>query len=219
MTGTRFALGPLEAVCGVGGAGALARRLGLSRSAVQRARVGGLGVVQADEWAVRAGFHPFDVWGAAWFELDDGAAGPAGVDQAAAEAVGEAEERREVFGQAGEEPAAVGVDPVWVRWRRSRLGFSVRGFAEELAGRGLRVSKSTVARWESGRSLPSAEQLEVLVEVLGPLGTGWPAEAYQAREATSRPGVRPVLRSRAPAAKLQVSTSGASGALESPSMV
>jgi hypothetical protein len=40
----------------------VARRLGLSRTTVQRARREGISYYTADEWACRVGLHPSNIW-------------------------------------------------------------------------------------------------------------------------------------------------------------
>ena len=61
----------LEAALGWPGTGALGRLLRCSSASVHRYRRWGLDVERADELAVRAGFHPAEVWGAAWSALPD----------------------------------------------------------------------------------------------------------------------------------------------------
>ena len=41
--------------------------VGASRAVVQRAVSHGLATWRADEWAVRLGFHPVEVWGGEWW--------------------------------------------------------------------------------------------------------------------------------------------------------
>lgn len=65
----RFPLGPL--LDRVRSASGLARAANLDQSTVYQAvkRGGGLlSLRQADEWAVRAGFHPWEIWGDQWLD-------------------------------------------------------------------------------------------------------------------------------------------------------
>ncbi len=48
---------------------AMARRVGIDRQAVYRGRTDGLSEALADRWAVALGWHPAEVWGAAWWSL------------------------------------------------------------------------------------------------------------------------------------------------------
>lgn len=41
--------------------------LGLEKRTVSRAREEGLSTLQADRWATRAGVHPVEIWGAAFY--------------------------------------------------------------------------------------------------------------------------------------------------------
>jgi hypothetical protein len=64
-----------------GGANKLARLIQVHPSAMTRARGpqgGMLTVHQADEWAVRLGYHPWEIWGDQWFDPDSYEEGIAG---------------------------------------------------------------------------------------------------------------------------------------------
>lgn len=63
-----FDLEPLLATMCCSSITAAALRLHVHPKAIYRARVEGLTVRLADQWAVTAGFHPDEVWGAAWWE-------------------------------------------------------------------------------------------------------------------------------------------------------
>jgi hypothetical protein len=67
-------LRPLLDACGLTATG-LARRVGVSPSAVTTAARDGLSDHQADRWAIRLGTHPLLVWGWAWIEDADHAPG------------------------------------------------------------------------------------------------------------------------------------------------
>jgi biotin operon repressor len=56
-------------------ASALGQRLGVSGSQIARAIERGLSDRQADEWAIHLGVHPMTVWGWAWVDDADRAAG------------------------------------------------------------------------------------------------------------------------------------------------
>lgn len=59
--GERLPFGPLEGL--LGGCGArVALRLGVQRRQVYRWRQTGVSWAQADELAVRAGYHPREIW-------------------------------------------------------------------------------------------------------------------------------------------------------------
>jgi Bacterial regulatory proteins, gntR family len=47
---------------------AMGRHLGVGGATISRAAHGGLSDHQADEWAIRLGFHPLMVWGWAWID-------------------------------------------------------------------------------------------------------------------------------------------------------
>jgi hypothetical protein len=70
----RWPLPPLLAACGIS-ARELARRIRASGHTVGIAARDGLTDVQADNWAIRLGLHPLDVWGWAWIERADDADG------------------------------------------------------------------------------------------------------------------------------------------------
>jgi hypothetical protein len=57
-----FDFAALEQAAAVDGASSLARVLGVDRRYVYRFRQSGLHADQADELAVRAGFHPAELW-------------------------------------------------------------------------------------------------------------------------------------------------------------
>jgi hypothetical protein len=61
-------LQPLLDACGLT-ATAMSRQLGIGGATVSRAARHGLSDRQADEWAIRLGFHPLMVWGWAWLDL------------------------------------------------------------------------------------------------------------------------------------------------------
>jgi hypothetical protein len=63
-----FDMPTLERKMGSPRPGRTALRLGIQRRQLHRLRLSGLTVDQADELAVRAGFHPALVWGSAWWE-------------------------------------------------------------------------------------------------------------------------------------------------------
>jgi hypothetical protein len=63
----RWPLRPLLDVCEVT-IGELALEVGVSRDVVAIAARRGLTDAQADEWAIRVGFHPLLVWGWAWID-------------------------------------------------------------------------------------------------------------------------------------------------------
>jgi hypothetical protein len=67
-------LRPLLDTCGLT-ASALARRVGVSATVVKVAARDGLSDHQADRWAIRIGSHPLLVWGWAWIDQADRAAG------------------------------------------------------------------------------------------------------------------------------------------------
>jgi biotin operon repressor len=67
-------LQPLLETCRIS-AGSLAQQLGVSGSQLASAIERGLTDRQADEWAIRLGVHPMSVWGWAWVEDADRAAG------------------------------------------------------------------------------------------------------------------------------------------------
>jgi len=67
-------LQPLLDACGLG-ASSLGRRLGVGGNQIAVAVRRGLTDRQADEWAIRLGEHPMSVWGWAWVEDADRAAG------------------------------------------------------------------------------------------------------------------------------------------------
>jgi len=69
-------LQPLLDACGLTHT-ALAHQLGLSGGAIVTARRRGLTDPQADEWAIGVGLHPLAVWGWAWVDEADNAAGRA----------------------------------------------------------------------------------------------------------------------------------------------
>ncbi len=58
----RWPLGPLVELLGVQGAEAVANRLKTTGENVRRAAEFGLPDATADRWAIRAGFHPAQVW-------------------------------------------------------------------------------------------------------------------------------------------------------------
>ena len=60
-------LQPLLDACGLT-ATAMGRCLGIGGATVSRATSHGLNDHQADEWAIRLGFHPLMVWGWAWID-------------------------------------------------------------------------------------------------------------------------------------------------------
>ena len=64
--GQRWALRPLLDACGLTGLAGLAAELGVSRDVVTAAGRRGLSDRQADEWAIRVGWHPLLVWGWDW---------------------------------------------------------------------------------------------------------------------------------------------------------
>jgi Bacterial regulatory proteins, gntR family len=72
--GRGWPLAPLLGACGLS-ASALARRLGVGGAVVSAAARRGLTDRQADEWAIRLGFHPMLVWGWAWIDDADHALG------------------------------------------------------------------------------------------------------------------------------------------------
>lgn len=49
----------------------LARLTGFSRRTMQRFRVDGIPVSQADRIAIHFGFHPFEIWGEDWWVTGD----------------------------------------------------------------------------------------------------------------------------------------------------
>lgn len=59
--GEKVPLAPLEAATNLG-ASALAEACGVARYAIYRWRSEGLPIYRADTLAVRAGFHPCEVW-------------------------------------------------------------------------------------------------------------------------------------------------------------
>jgi hypothetical protein len=61
-------LRPLLDACGLT-ATAMARRLGIGGATISRAARHGLSDHQADEWAIRLGFHPLMIWGWVWLDL------------------------------------------------------------------------------------------------------------------------------------------------------
>jgi hypothetical protein len=65
--GPRLPLAPLEQLVGRGCGLATARELGVHPRQVHRWRRQGVTWAQADELATRAGWHPAEVWGAAWW--------------------------------------------------------------------------------------------------------------------------------------------------------
>lgn len=69
----RFPLEPLMAllVRDLGSNVAGQRRLKVSGSSLIHARDNDLSWAKADEWAVRAGYHPVEVWGRDWFDSYD----------------------------------------------------------------------------------------------------------------------------------------------------
>jgi hypothetical protein len=67
-------LQPLLDLCQVS-VGSLSGRLGVGGNQIARAIERGLTDKQADEWAVRLGVHPMSVWGWAWVDDADRAAG------------------------------------------------------------------------------------------------------------------------------------------------
>jgi Bacterial regulatory proteins, gntR family len=67
-------LQPLLAVCGLS-AGSLGGELGVGGRQITIAAQRGLTDKQADEWAIRLGVHPMTVWGWAWVDDADRAAG------------------------------------------------------------------------------------------------------------------------------------------------
>lgn len=66
----RWPLRPLLDTAGVTLA-ELALELGTTRDVVDAAARRGLSDFQADEWAIRVGFHPLLVWGWAWVDAAD----------------------------------------------------------------------------------------------------------------------------------------------------
>lgn len=66
----RLSFGPVEAAARTGSPAEVARLLEVDRRQVYRWRHCGLTWAQADELAVRIGFHPSAVWGAAWWAQD-----------------------------------------------------------------------------------------------------------------------------------------------------
>jgi hypothetical protein len=62
----RLPFAPLERAAACVSRRVLEERLGVSYRTVQRLVVVGLSDEQADEYAVRAGLHPLEVWGDAW---------------------------------------------------------------------------------------------------------------------------------------------------------
>jgi hypothetical protein len=67
-------LHPLLEVCGLN-VGSLGSRLGIGGRQITMAVQRGLTDKQADEWAIRLGVHPMTVWGWAWVDDADRAAG------------------------------------------------------------------------------------------------------------------------------------------------
>ena len=67
-------LQPLLDVCRIS-AGSVGHHLGVGRNQLARALERGLTDRQADEWAIRLGVHPMTVWGWAWVDDADRAAG------------------------------------------------------------------------------------------------------------------------------------------------
>jgi hypothetical protein len=65
--GSGWPLQPLLDACKLT-ATAMGRRLGIGGATVSRAARSGLSDHQADEWAIRLGFHPLMVWGWAWID-------------------------------------------------------------------------------------------------------------------------------------------------------
>lgn len=81
MTGESFPVGPLllrvsadwDGEPASKAAFRLASRAGITQWTIWQAntRQGGwLSLRQADEWAVRAGYHPYEIWGDAWLDDD-----------------------------------------------------------------------------------------------------------------------------------------------------
>ena len=64
----RFPFGPLEEAVSAPTNGVLAEMLGVNVRQVFRLRERGLTTAEADEYAVRAGFHPAEVWGADYID-------------------------------------------------------------------------------------------------------------------------------------------------------
>lgn len=135
----RFALERLEALCGDPPAVVLAARLGVSRKRLDRVRRrGGLTVFEADELAVRAGYHPAAVW-PDW-----------------------SEEVPSLCARVGGRRAVAGVDPGRLRALRVRSGASV-GMLAAAAG----VSRKHLTRLELGQARPGPEVLARLAGALG----------------------------------------------------
>lgn len=60
---------PLQALMDVGGyetANELGRVLGLTRANVQQLKARGVPILRADEFAIKCGLHPLEVWGDAY---------------------------------------------------------------------------------------------------------------------------------------------------------
>lgn len=68
--GGRLPLAPLLAAVD-GSSGLLALRVGVDRRTVTRWRHEGLDALRADRCAVALGQHPAEVWGRAWWSVDD----------------------------------------------------------------------------------------------------------------------------------------------------
>lgn len=65
-----FALAALAEAVRASSIDELAHRVGVCANTLHRARRAGgyITIDQADRWACAAGLHPFEVWGAEWFE-------------------------------------------------------------------------------------------------------------------------------------------------------
>jgi len=67
MRSTTLPLQPLMELGGYETANEIGRVLGISRSNVQALKVRGVPIHRADEFAVKCGFHPTEVWGDAYY--------------------------------------------------------------------------------------------------------------------------------------------------------